>query len=205
MAAALVLACGLGLTGAAGAANSGDPDWPCVQRKVASLAVGLMWAGPAIAPEDLETWRRDPGVAALAPVLAVRRTTEAEAEKLIADFAAQSGDARDRKLALLFAGAFSLIDRERSEIISGIGRYARAQFAMASGIDEAQVQLSELLAIEAPDFDTQDRIEVMEDEILWKTRIYQDRQQSLTYVCETPVLLEKRAFWLARTIAGHAE
>ena len=36
----------------------------------------------------------------------------------------------------------------------------------------------------------------------WETRIFRDRAQSLTYVCETPVLLERRAFELARAFAG---
>ena len=34
-------------------------------------------------------------------------------------------------------------------------------------------------------------------------RIFTDRQQSLSHVCETPVILEQRAFALGRAIAGH--
>ena len=32
-----------------------------------------------------------------------------------------------------------------------------------------------------------------------------ERQQSLTYVCETPVILEQRAFALSRAIAGRLD
>ena len=42
----------------------------------------------------------------------------------------------------------------------------------------------------------------MEDKLRWDTRIYQDRQKSLTYVCESPVILEQRAFAVARMIAA---
>ena len=31
-----------------------DPDWPCVQRKVASLAAGTIWSGPN--PEEAGPW-----------------------------------------------------------------------------------------------------------------------------------------------------
>ena len=187
------------------AADFSDPDWPCIQRKVANLWVGQMWTGPVIGEPDLKAWRDLPDVAALAPVLAVRRTSEAEADALVGQFADGAGDARAEKLRLLFAGAFALIDRERSEIISGIGRYARTQTGLAKGIETTQNELTELLAIENPDFDTQDRIEEIEDKIAWDTRIYKDRQQSLTYVCETPVILEKRAFALARMIMARME
>jgi hypothetical protein len=47
-----------------------------------------------------------------------------------------------------------------------------------------------------------DRIEELEDTLAWETRIFRDRAQSLTYVCETPVLLEQRAFAIARLIAA---
>ena len=39
----------------------------------------------------------------------------------------------------------------------------------------------------------------------WDIRIYDDRRGSLTYLCEQPVLLEQRAFTLARTIVSHLE
>ena len=39
----------------------------------------------------------------------------------------------------------------------------------------------------------------------WDIRVFEDRRSSLGYLCEQPVLLEQRAFALARTIAGHLE
>ena len=182
---------------AAGAADFSDPEWPCVQRKVLHLWVGQMWSGPPIEEADLKAWRKDEAVAALAPALAVRRTSVEEAEELIEAFAAEAGDAREEKLRLLFAGAFSLIDRERAEIITGIARYAKTQTALTKAIEESQNKLTELNAAAELDLD---RIEELEDKVFWDTRIYKDRAQSLTYVCETPVILEKRAFSLARMI-----
>ena len=39
----------------------------------------------------------------------------------------------------------------------------------------------------------------------WDMRIYGDRRSSLSYLCEQPVLLEKRAFVVAKAIAAHLE
>ena len=55
------------------------------------------------------------------------------------------------------------------------------------------------------DFDALDAIEEREDKLLWDTRIYQDRNKSLTYVCESPVIIEKRAFAIGKVIQAAME
>jgi hypothetical protein len=40
----------------------------------------------------------------------------------------------------------------------------------------------------------------MRDAILWDTRIYDERRRSLQFVCETPVILERRAFEVSRMV-----
>ena len=47
-----------------------------------------------------------------------------------------------------------------------------------------------------------DAIDAQEQKLDWDMRIFQDRQQALTYVCETPVILEQRVFALGRAIAA---
>ena len=47
--------------------------------------------------------------------------------------------------------------------------------------------------------------EELEQQRLWDIRIYEDRERSLTYICEQPVLLEQRVFALAREIMNHLE
>ena len=190
--------------GPASAAEYDDPSWPCIQRKQAHLSPAAMWAGPPI-DESLGDWEEDPEVGRLVPVLAVRRTGMEEAERLVEDFAAGLGEDRNRRLTLLFAGVFEGIDRERSEIVAGIGRYARNQIELSKALDATREQVAELAAVENPSLDQQDRLEELQDKLAWETRIYQERQQALTYVCESPVLLEQRAFELGRTIARHLE
>jgi hypothetical protein len=45
----------------------------------------------------------------------------------------------------------------------------------------------------------------LQEKLVWDTRIFDERQRSLTYICEQPALLEQRLFALARTIMGHLE
>lgn len=188
------------------AADFSDPSWPCIQRKVLHLAPGLMWTGPVI-DDSLPDWRADAEIDRLAPVLAARRTSMEEAEKMVADFAgrAGTGEAKNKRLTLLFAAVFALIDRERAEIIGGIGRYSQKQIGLEGRIDAIRDEIATLEAKENRSFDEEDALEELQDKLIWDTRIFKERQQSLTYVCETPVILEQRAFALARAIAGHLD
>lgn len=189
----------LSIAGPLQAASFDDPEWPCIQRKVPTLSPGQMWAGPAIT-EEVEALARDPQIAQLASRLALRRVTIEEAEALIADFADGLEGARNTQLTALFARSFQLISDERSVIMSGIGRYARKQEALSQQIDTRRAEISQLEAAEPPDYD---KIEELQDYLTWDERIFRERSQSLTYVCETPVILEKRIFALARAIQSH--
>jgi hypothetical protein len=184
-----------GLAGA-DAAFSADETWPCVQRRVSELSAAQMWAGPPIDAAS-EKWRDDPAVASLARLLAARRTRLDEASASIQRFAESAGRDKDTKLTLLFAGTFDLLNAQRRQVIAGIERYAQKQQALAREIDETNRALQVEKA--AP------RKTALEEKLRWDTRIYDDRNQALTYVCESPVILEQRAFALAREIASHLD
>ncbi|MBY8975685.1 hypothetical protein KHP62_07705 [Rhodobacteraceae bacterium NNCM2] len=183
------------------APNSGhafnDPDWPCVQRKVVNLSIGQMW-GAELPPEDAD-WRDDAEIATLAPILAARRTSMERVEELVEAF--PKSEYRDARLTLLFAGVFEIIERQRHRLIDGITRYASKQRALANLIDTEQTEIATLRAKTAEDdYDALDLLDEREDKLHWDTRIYQERNQSLTYVCESPVILEKRGFAIGQII-----
>lgn len=173
-----------------------EPDWPCIQRRVPHLSLGQVWAGP---PPDAaaEALAKTPEIQALAAGLAVRRTPMAEAEALIAAFA-QDHDAT--ALTALYVATFEHVNRARDRIMEGIGRYARKQAALGEEIKTKRRAFERLNAAQPQDFDA---IDAAEQDVDWSMRIFQDRQQSLTYVCETPVILEQRAFALGRAVAAH--
>jgi hypothetical protein len=174
-----------------------DPDWPCIQRKVPELSAAAVWQGPPI-EEALENWREDAEVVALVEELAARRTPMDEAKAAVADFAAKlaPGD-RERRLTLVFAGVLASLDNERNEVMSGIERYARKQKEMAEQIRGDQARLSELGS--APEADAE-RVGELNNRLVWETRIFEERRQSLSFVCEVPTLIEQRLFELARAI-----
>jgi hypothetical protein len=51
--------------------------------------------------------------------------------------------------------------------------------------------------------------EAKRDELIsrveWETRVFEERQKTIGYVCEVPVLIEQRLFALARAIAQSLE
>ena len=108
---------------------------------------------------------------------------------------------RGEKAAQLFDAVLDLIQGERAQVMGGIGRYARSQAALSAQVEEQQLELVRLNKAEEGEKNW-DRIEELEDKLAWDTRVYRERAQSLQYVCETPVLLEQRAFAIARAISG---
>lgn len=197
--AALVLLCGL--VGASGAlAAAGDPDWPCIQRKVPQISVGQVWTGPSV--EGIgDSWREDAALAGLAREIASRRTSLEDAEAKIADFAAAAGADRAQRLTALFAAVLSIVNEERSAIMAGIGRYARRQQALADKIEAQSAELGALPDVGGTDEQIDRREELLEIQA-WDARIFQERSRALTYVCELPVELDKRAFALGKAIAA---
>ncbi|MES2815278.1 MAG: hypothetical protein V4720_10320 [Pseudomonadota bacterium] len=178
------------------AGGSGDPTWPCIQPKQPHLSVGQLWSGPP-PDEAVEILAKRADIAALAQVLEQRRLPMEEAEVQIAAFAKE---ASAQELTALFVAVFDRIDAYRTRIMAGVGRYAEQQAALSAQIEARRAEMARLSAASDPDFD---KMDAEEERLDWDVRIFTDRQAQLTYVCETPVILEQRAFALGRAIAAH--
>ena len=190
-----LLSVGLGaLAGPLAAADATDPDWPCIQRRVDALSVGLMWPHPigeaALAPGTRAE------VDELGARLALRRLSLEDLAPDVSAFTAVHG-ADPALTGAVFAEVFERLSTIRHRVMVGITDYARHQGALATRIDAARTEVERLLAADAPDHD---RIDALEEQIDWDERIYDDRADSLTYVCETPVLLEKRLYAVAQML-----
>ena len=185
-----------GLSPAAAATNK-EPDWPCIQRLVPKIAPAAIWPGP---PIDQVNGPANPRIHELAGELAARRVPMEEVTAQIEAFAAGLDNAqKNEQLIKLFVRTLEIINKDRSSIIEGIKEYARGQRTLAQSINEKNERLIEL-----------PKDQVLERDALvaerdWDVRIYDDRARSLTYLCEQPVLLDQRAFALARAIAEHLE
>ena len=184
------------VAGPAPAVAATGGDWPCIQRKVARLSIGQMWSGPLVEGE----WEADAAIRELAPKLASRRLPVEEAAPLIDEFASTTGADKAQRLAMLFAATFEIIDRDRATVVAGIERYSKRQQALAARIGDESLKIGEMKRTSDGSNPALDRIEDAEVALTWDMRIYEERERSLTYVCEVPVLYEQRAFAIAKLI-----
>jgi hypothetical protein len=175
------------------AAQSDDPDWPCVQRRVDHLSLAVMWPNPV--SQDAEVL--SPELQDIAEQMALRRVSIEEVESLVDDIAQQRPDLGAEEYGRIFAEAFERIDVRRTRIIEGIVRYARGQARLAEEVDALRSEFARVESAEEPDFD---RLDDLEEQIDWRERVFDDRNSALTYVCETPVLLERRAYAIAQIL-----
>jgi hypothetical protein len=192
----------LALAGASDIADAarGQGDWPCIQREVPEISAGVVWSGGAIDPED-RSWSTDEKIAPKVAEVSSRRLTVEEAIAAIDQFAASLTEDRNRLLTGLFIGVLQNVNAERRKIMGGIKRYARKQAALANRIKERSIQRAELSRKDSPTEDEKRRLTELDEQITWDTRIYDDREQSLRFVCETPVLMEQRLFQIGRHIS----
>lgn len=178
------------------AADFSDPTWPCVQRKVENLSLGLMWPHPVDAETKAVNDTQSHDIAELAGYLSLRRVELEAIEPRVQIFAeTYQGDVET--LGLVFSSVFDTLSKRRSRIIQGIGDFSLSQIALADQINTARVEMDTVLAKSEPDYD---KVDALEEKIDWDQVIYTDRQRNITYLCETPTLLERRLFSIAQML-----
>jgi len=186
----------------AAAATFDDPTWPCQQRKVETLSMALMWTGPM--PEGFDPdnpGALPPEARSLAALLSLRKYSLEEAEAAVREFSEGDNDASPERMAAVFAHVFKTLGSARRQVIHGIERYSLKQIALSEKIDLARTEMRGLMDADEPDFD---KVDAIEEQIDWDERVYRDRSKSLTYVCETPVLIEQRLYALAKLLMKYA-
>ena len=176
------------------AAQQQPSDWPCEQRLVPRLEAGQMWSGaptqvpdqPSVEMQELARRLILPKVPieTVAPELAAFRDRLPEAERAPA-------------LGQLFALSLDWLNDERGKLITGIRHYAHNQRVLA---DRIVAETREVQSLEKATPAEAARIAELRASAAWDTRVFSDRQHSLRLVCEQPVLLEQRAFAVARLV-----
>ena len=186
------------------AADAANPDWPCVQRKVATLTSAQMWDGPPV--DSVTQWRDNEEIGKLIPILASRRVPIEEAAAAVAAFAAaKPQDKRDDALKLLFAGLLNTTNSDRAIVMSGIERFQRRQRARAAEIERQGAEIRQLRERAATDEKARAELVAAEEKYNWDVRVFTERQQSLPLACEVPVLIEQRLFELGREIRSRMQ
>jgi hypothetical protein len=194
----------LATAGSAGSCLAADPrypDWPCAQAKVPEVSLAAVWAGPAL--DGAETkWKDDAKVSALVPKLAARRTPLDEAEKTIKAFLDGSAAQKAATGKLLFAGLFDTLNAQRAQVMGGLERVTRKQREAAEKIRSDTLALQALQDASPPD---QPKVDELGNQLVWETRIFEDRRRVIKFVCEVPTAIDQRLFALGRVIQQEME
>ncbi|MDE5442349.1 hypothetical protein GWG65_13000 [Bradyrhizobium sp. CSA207] len=186
---------------AARAADQRYPDWPCTQAKVPEISLAAVWAGPPL--DDVQNkWKDNEKVAALVAKLSARKTPLDEAEKSVKEFLAGSAADKAANAKLLFAGLFDTLNAQRSQVMNGLERVSRKQREAADKIREEAVQLQALQGATPRD---EAKVEALSNDLIWKTRIFEDRHKVVRFVCEVPTAIDQRLFALGRVIQQEME
>jgi hypothetical protein len=177
--------------------GASDPDWPCQQIKTPTFSLASVWAGPQL-DLDSQAWRKESDVVELKTQMAQRRVALDDVKAAIAGFKVKAGPDGDAKLLRAFGAAFVDLSRQRSEIVDGLDRIGRRQKELADHIR------SENEALQKPPDPNADQAASPEakgrDQLLWDIRIFDDRRQTVAYVCEAPTLIEQRIGAIARAV-----
>jgi Spy/CpxP family protein refolding chaperone len=182
------------------AADPRYPDWPCVQAKVPEISLAAVWAGPPL--DDVSgKWKDDDKVSALVAKLAARRTPLEEAQKAITEYLSGAAD-KAGSGKLLFAGLFDSLNAQRSQVLNGLERVTRKQREAAEKIRDDTLALHALQGASPPD---QAKIDDLGNQLVWQTRIFEDRRNVIKFVCEVPTAIDQRLFALGRAIQQEIE
>ena len=178
----------------AASAQQQPADWPCAQRLVPKLEAGQMWSGPPLEAVTQPSPELQQAAHGLIDLKASPETLGME----VRAFGGQQPEAdRARALGQLFWLSLDWLNDERDVVVRGIKRFAVGQRTLADKIVAETREVERLQQASAIDAGALEQLQAAR---LWDTRIFTDRQKSLTLVCDQPVQLEQRAFALARII-----
>ncbi|KRR25785.1 hypothetical protein CQ14_20065 [Bradyrhizobium lablabi] len=188
------------ISGRAQAADPRYPDWPCTQAKVPEISLAAVWAGPPL-DDASGKWKNDAKVSSLVAKLAARRTPLEEAQKAITEYLSGAAD-KAASGKLLFAGLFEALNAQRSQVMNGLERVTRKQREAAEKIRADTLALQALQGETPPD---QTKVDELGNQLVWQTRIFEDRRNVIKFVCEVPTAIDQRLFALGRTIQQEIE
>jgi hypothetical protein len=183
------------------AADPRYPDWPCAQAKVPEISLAAVWDGPPL-DEAAARWKDDAKVSALVPRLAARRTPLDQAEKMVTELLQETAPKKSETGKLLFAGLFDTLNAQRSSVMNGLERVTRKQREAAEKIRDDTLALQALQDAATPD---QAKVEELGNQLVWETRIFEDRRRVIKFVCEVPTAIDQRLFALGRVIRQEME
>jgi flagellum-specific peptidoglycan hydrolase FlgJ len=95
------------------------------------------------------------------------------------------------------------MNEQRQKALSGIIRYADGQAIRANQLSE---ELDEMIRLQDdPSAEAQQRLQIMQNEMEIKQRMFDERESFIQHLCTRPRLVEEKLGVLARTIAYYLD
>jgi len=180
-----------------------DPDWPCIQRLMPEISAVTIWDGPPI-EGALRTWPGKPVIRDLVAKLATRRMNAEQVEQNITAFVKTlHNEEKNPALTLVFAGLWVTLNNRRRTMIKRIKTFARQQNDRAKRIEKKLLDLDRVLA--SAEADDSVKIEALRYDMALESRIFEDREISIRFLCEQPVKIESILGGLARAISSQLD
>jgi hypothetical protein len=194
---AIVFGLLLTMPGHVAARDMSNPNWPCVQRKIPTLTSTQVWDGPAV--ENVKGWEGDPGVRDVVLALSDRRVPIDLAEARLAEYAkAETNESRAAHLTLVFAGVFDKLHTLRNSVMRGLERYLIAQQERAAELERQGEEIAHLKVEASSSEAAKAKLDAALEKFGWAQKIFEERQEALTFACELPVRIDARIFALGK-------
>ena len=81
--------------------------------------------------------------------------------------------------------------------MTGIERFTRKHRELA---DKVRSDILALRKVQDEPQADQSKIDELSRQVEWETRIFEERRKTINYVCEVPIIIERRLFALSRSI-----
>ena len=121
---------------------------------------------------------------------------------MVTEFLQETAAKKSEAGKLLFAGLFDTLNAQRSSVMNGLERVTRKQREAAEKIRDDTLALQALQDAATPD---QAKVDELGNQLVWETRIFEDRRRVIKFVCEVPTAIDQRLFALGRVIRQEME
>ena len=120
------------------------------------------------------------------------------------EFLAGSAADKTANAKLFLAGLFDTLNAQRSQVMNGLERVSRKQREAADKIREELDHSFQALQKRDADRDNA-KVDALSNQLIWETRIFEDRHKVVRFVCEVPTAIDQRLFALGRVIQQEME
>lgn len=179
-----------------------EADWPCPQKYVAEMSWGAIWTGPSL-DEVSKEGSSNPKLWDTVTLLSDDTTSEAEAITAINAYADSVEGDKKKEMTALFAKVYETMNNQRTSANAGIKRFYQRQQKVADRVNAAGAVLRKLDDKKVK-HDAQEYLDA-QTTLAWTSNVFDERQKLVPYMCDVPVIIERRLGTFAHAIMAQIE